>query len=117
MPRRLRRICNYPTCHELTTEAYCEDHRREKHRHDKPRPSAARRGYGRKWRAARKAYLRDHPLCVACKARGRPVRASEVDHVKPHRGDPELFWDSDNWQALCKGCHSGKTNRERGTTR
>ncbi|WP_368028316.1 HNH endonuclease signature motif containing protein [Paenibacillus sp. DCT19] len=32
-----------------------------------------------------------------------------VDHIVPHKGDEGLFWDSTNWQALCKRCHDIKT--------
>jgi 5-methylcytosine-specific restriction protein A len=33
-----------------------------------------------------------------------------VDHIKDHRGDMTLFWDSaGNWQPLCKPCHGIKT--------
>lgn len=28
-----------------------------------------------------------------------------ADHIKPHRGDEQLFWDRGNLQCLCKGCH------------
>jgi hypothetical protein len=28
-----------------------------------------------------------------------------VDHVKPHRGDPDLFWSIDNLQAVSKAYH------------
>lgn len=53
-------------------------------------------------------FLRDHPWCAAgC---GRP--ADHVDHVAPHRGDEELFWDISNLQSLCRSCHSAKTMRE-----
>jgi 5-methylcytosine-specific restriction protein A len=27
------------------------------------------------------------------------------DHIEPHRGDDRLFWDENNLQTLCKGCH------------
>jgi len=27
--------------------------------------------------------------------------ATDVDHVIPHRGNRSLFWDEENWQALC----------------
>ncbi|PAU94052.1 HNH endonuclease, partial [Paracoccus salipaludis] len=37
-----------------------------------------------------------------------------VDHVVPHRGDPERFWDQDGWQPLCASCHSRKTAAEDG---
>ena len=33
--------------------------------------------------------------------------ACEVDHVVPHRGDRQLFWDANNLQSLCKPCHAG----------
>ena len=67
---------------------------------DRERPSAARRGYGPRWRRARAAFLAQHPLCAACWALGRVVPATVVDHRVPHRGDPELFWDEANWQGL-----------------
>ncbi len=28
-----------------------------------------------------------------------------VDHTRPHRGDPDLFWDEDNLQAMLKEYH------------
>lgn len=37
-----------------------------------------------------------------------------VDHIIPHKGDPELFWDQDNWQSLCKPHHDRKTATEDG---
>jgi 5-methylcytosine-specific restriction enzyme A len=79
---------------------------------DRQRPSAARRGYGPRWRRARAAYLVRHPLCVRCGAAGRIQPSTVADHVTPHRGDPALFWDEANWAALCKACHDAKTARE-----
>lgn len=49
------------------------------------------------------------PWCIRCKEKGRLVPATVVDHIKPHRGDPDLFWDEKNWQPLCKSCHDHKT--------
>lgn len=34
------------------------------------------------------------------------------DHVEPHRGDPDLFWDERNLQCLCKACHDGRKQAE-----
>ena len=51
-------------------------------------------------------------MCVECEKQGRIVAASEVDHKVPHKGNSFLFWDRDNWQGLCKSCHSRKTMRE-----
>jgi len=54
-------------------------------------------------------FLREHPLCVYCHREGMIVAASVVDHIQPHRGNYDLFWDSDNWQPLCKRHHDEKT--------
>lgn len=65
--------------------------------------------YTYRWQQRSKAFLRRHPLCVMCKARGRTVEATVVDHVTPHRGDLALFWDElGNWQSLCKPCHDSR---------
>lgn len=71
------------------------------------RPSAAVRGYGRKWRMARLQFLAQpqHQICVIC----RSALATVVDHITPHRGDPKLFWRRSNWQGLCETCHNRKT--------
>ena len=36
---------------------------------------------------------------------GLVVEATVVDHIQPHEGDMNLFWNADNHQALCKLCH------------
>lgn len=82
------------------------------------RKSAAKRGYGRRWRKARAAHLAANPLCTHCSTNDVPVVATVVDHVVPHRGDRDLFWRSSNWQGLCKTCHDAKTFGEwRGSQR
>lgn len=78
------------------------------------RETATQRGYGGAWQRARLAYLQHHPLCVQCESEGKVTAASVVDHITPHKGDKGLFWDSNNWQALCKPCHSRKTAKEDG---
>jgi 5-methylcytosine-specific restriction protein A len=76
------------------------------------RPSARERGYTRTWEKARKQFLLSHPCCAMCGREGRVTAASVVDHIKPHRGDKMLFWDSTNWQALCSPCHNRHKQRE-----
>ena len=78
---------------------------------------ATRRMYNRRWVRQRASFINDNPLCVACENVGRVRPAAEVDHVVPHRGNEVLFWDVNNWQALCKRCHSRKTVREGNTGR
>lgn len=116
MPWAPPRPCRHPGCGALSHEARCEKHRREKRRQaDAKRPGSTARGYGYRWQKASKAYLREHPLCELCFACG-VTEASEVVHHKiPHRGDPELFWDRSNWQALSKVCHDRETGQEDGT--
>lgn len=70
-----------------------------------------------RWRRERAAYLRAHPLCCFCEAQGRTTLATVVDHIVPHRGDPELFWDQDNWQGLCATDHSATKQEQESTGR
>lgn len=51
-----------------------------------------------------------HGLCCVCE---RPAgKGAHVDHIVPHNGDPSVFYDIANLQALCPSCHSRKTRRE-----
>lgn len=76
------------------------------------RPSAAKRGYGRKWRALRLAYLMEHPLC---QEPGCRLAATDVDHrVSKAKGGTD---DVDNLVGYCHGHHSAKTCREDGGLR
>jgi len=76
-----------------------------------PLVSAATPSHGRR----RAAYLAQHPLCVFCEREGVVTAAAVVDHVVAHQGDHDRFWDSDNWQSLCKRHHdSAKQRQEKG---
>lgn len=57
------------------------------------------------WHRLRMAQLRDYPLCEFCRQQGRIEKAEIVDHIKPHRGNKELFYDVSNLQSLCKQHH------------
>ncbi|WP_342774191.1 HNH endonuclease signature motif containing protein [Plasticicumulans acidivorans] len=72
---------------------------------------ASKSPYNSRWRKARESYLRLHPLCAMCLERGRSTVATVVDHIIPHRGDRVIFWNTDNWQALCKPCHDRHKQR------
>ncbi|MCL6690592.1 HNH endonuclease [Pseudomonas sp. R3.Fl] len=86
----------------------------QKHKPRSARGTAAQRGYGYKWQKARAAFLARNPLCAECERHGKIKLATEVDHIKPHKGDQLLFWSESNWQGLCKPCHSAKTASEDG---
>lgn len=72
------------------------------------------RGYDSRWRKYRAWYLKRHPLCRHCEEKGRLTPATVVDHIEPHKGDQQKFWDFKNHQGLCKPCHDSKTAREDG---
>lgn len=73
------------------------------------------------WRRARAAYLaeaarRGELRCARTGAlligtgRAHPL-SPVVDHITPHRGDPALFWDRDNWQIVSKAWHDSEKQR------
>ena len=111
MPTRPKVPCHHPGCAELVASGtkYCAKHRSL---HPEEIRSAGARGYNWEWQKARKVFLAANPLCVQCMAEGRYIKATVVDHIIPHRGNQELFWDRNNWQALCKRHHDLKTGNE-----
>ena len=111
MPNRPLRTCSHPGCSELTNDVYCDKHKRQ---YDKLRGSSYERGYNNHWRKYRILFLREHPLCEICLKEGKITQANVVDHIKPHKGNKDLFWDENNHQALCKECHDRKTATEDG---
>jgi len=95
----------------LTDQGRCPAHRKQA---DQWRGSRHARGYTNTWAKASAQYLRSHPLCVRCLDAGLTTASQVTDHIIPHKGDDELFWNEDNWQALCKPCHDHKTAVEDG---
>lgn len=67
--------------------------------------------YGGRWRRERKAFLQRNPLCKFHMERGVIEAATVVDHIIPHHGKEQLFWDQSNWQPLCKPCHDSHKQR------
>ena len=111
MPYLPRTPCRHPGCARLVDNKskYCEEHLPL---HPEYTRSAGKRGYTSKWQRKRKLFLKNHPLCVMCKSKGKYIEATVVDHIVPHRGNEQLMWDESNWQALCKACHDNKTGNE-----
>lgn len=67
-----------------------------------------------RWARLRKQQLRKDPLCYKCKEQGDITEATVVDHIKPHKGNKTLFFDSDNLASMCAPCHNTKTAKEDG---
>ncbi len=114
MAQRAMRVCSAAGCNTLTREASgrCPAHPRRSGQWTRSRASqAAQQLYDSRWAKASKAFLQANPLCRQCELDGRVTAAECTDHIVPHRGDYELFWDETNWQPLCGRCHRAKTMR------
>ena len=103
----IRKICSYPGCNVISEKSRCQKHRWNREKDNRLSPSE--RGYDWRWRKAAKEYLLLHPICNICKKE----KSTVVDHITPHRGNLQLFWDVNNWQALCRTCHNKKSAMER----
>ena len=76
--------CRHPGCPKLVPKGkkYCDEH---VSLHPEEVRSAAARGYNARWRRLSKLFLLSHPLCVECQREGKYVKATVVDHIRPHR--------------------------------
>ena len=68
------------------------------------------------WRRCRAAFVatEEGATCRECARSGRIVPTAEVDHIIPRIDRPDLAFDFDNLQGLCKRHHGQKTAREDG---
>ncbi|SHF44191.1 HNH endonuclease [Caloramator proteoclasticus] len=115
MPRKPKRPCSYPGCPELTDGRYCERHEKEMTREYNRNNRTYKYLYNStRWKRLRIKFLKENPLCAECGKKGIVRPAEVVDHIIPHKGNKELFWDESNLQALCKECHDRKTAKEDG---
>lgn len=67
------------------------------------------------WRRARAEVLAANPCCTRCRAEGRLVPATEVDHVIPISKGGAWF-DPDNLDPICESHHAKKTREDEGKT-
>ena len=71
-----------------------------------------------RWKKLSRYQLAKEPLCRMCTAQGRIEPAVVADHIKPHRGNVNLFWLGE-LQSLCLHCHNAtkqaaeQSNRQR----
>lgn len=86
-------------------------------RRTEPGGDAWRKWYSTaRWaRLRRKVLARDLWTCQAtgvALVSGRTApNAAVVDHIRPHRGNPALFWDERNLRAVCKQWHDSEKQR------
>jgi 5-methylcytosine-specific restriction endonuclease McrA len=70
-----------------------------------------------RWQALRRRVLqRDLYTCqrtgVLLIGKHPAPNSPVVDHIKPHRGDPKLFWDETNLMAVSKAYHDSEKQRQ-----
>ncbi len=114
MPRKPLKPCRYPNCPKLTDSQYCDEHKRiiDSNYNKYERDNVSQKFYqSAEWRAVRKQKLNLNPLCEECERKGKLVKATMVDHIKPiKQGGGAL--DLNNLQSLCWHCHSSKSAKE-----
>lgn len=100
-----------PTAARTHKATHTLDRRVSDRRYDAKRDSNEL--HTRQWRRFRLWFLSRHPLCAECERNGWSVAANEVHHLIERSVCPERTFDEENCQALCKSCHTRKSNYER----
>ncbi|ATW83115.1 HNH endonuclease signature motif containing protein [Weizmannia coagulans] len=116
MPGKPLRPCAKSGCRNLTTNGYCDEHRKDTNReYNLTRDERVTRFYkSRQWEMTRKLVLvRDHGLCQMCLKHRKIVPASLVDHIIPVRVNWSLRLNKSNLQSLCVSCHNAKTAEDK----
>lgn len=114
MPVRAPSICKHPGCGQLVRASYCEPHqaaadsrKKEGQRDYNGRRAESDRRYSTvKWRKLSIRFRQRNPLCSNCDGNGLVRKADLVDHIKPAKSHPELFFDWRNLRSLCQRCHN-----------
>ena len=110
MPPKPKRPCSKPGCKKLTTERYCDEHRKqERRRYDQQRGSAASRGYDRTWQKIREQVLDGEPLCRRCQAEGKTRPAEMIHHIDRDSRNNRLS----NLEPICRMHHELEHKGER----
>lgn len=93
--------CAQPGCPKLVPSGRCAQHR-DLH-------GTRTWYYSAQWARLRRQVCVDQAFtCAQC---GQVTMTLDVDHIRKHDGNPALFWDRQNLQALCPVCHQHKTKR------
>lgn len=116
MAKMPMRPCKKPGCQALTRNpnGYCDSHQDLVTKARKGSESWHRWYKLDVWvKDLRPTQLLKCPWCEMCALEGYPrVRATVVDHIKPHRGNWALFVNRTNLQSLCEHHHNAKTMHE-----
>ena len=74
-----------------------------------------------RWQRLReRVFLRDLYTCqrtgVLCGGKHPSPDSPIADHIRPHRGDPEKFWDEANVHTVSKAYHDSQKQAEEQTS-
>jgi 5-methylcytosine-specific restriction protein A len=106
MPLAPLRACPVPGCPVLVRRGRCRLHAVAKE-HARPNRDVRQWYYSVPWIHLRYQVLTDAAYtCAQC---GIIQADLAIDHIVKHDGQPDLFWDRNNLQALCPTCHGRKT--------
>lgn len=102
--------CNFPGCGKLLKESgYCPTHQAMR---PKPFSTATRPNEefykSQRWKKLRGEILKKQPFCNLC----FKTEGLQVHHLKPPRGDENLFFDLSNLMVVCADCHRQITAAE-----
>lgn len=107
------RPCRHPGCGVLVPGGYCAAHQPPKEDRRSAEAQEWRWMYGTdEWKILRGDQLLREPFCRECARRGVRRYATDVDHIRDHKGNWAVFTDPANLESLCHSCHSRKTARE-----
>lgn len=118
MPNKAMKFCS--KCNNMAIkDGLCTAHYKERNR-DRER-ARDNKYYGlyhdSRWDGTyglRRQQLIDEPLCRICRKENRLTVATVADHIVPHKGDPNKFFNKNNLQSLCEEHHNIKTANEDG---
>lgn len=102
---RALKVCSTAGCPELCPSGRCTACQAKA---EQTRGTATQRGYGKQWRAARRAFLRN-PANVFCSEPGCLVAATDVDHIDGLGPSGPRGFDHTNLRAYCHSHHSKRT--------
>jgi 5-methylcytosine-specific restriction enzyme A len=111
--------CAEPGCSKLTRDSHCAKHKPEHTTYNPEYETTNQRVEDKKfynskrWRKFRMYVANSKPMiCAECQKAGRIRIGGQLDHIKPRKDYPELAFDEDNMQWLCREHHNAKRAEE-----
>jgi 5-methylcytosine-specific restriction enzyme A len=92
------------------------DCHRQYNRHGRDKALLKLYGSGR-WQKFRALIMAERVLCERCKAQGLVVVGEMVHHKIDPRDNPDLAFDPENVELLCRSCHSRHHGERQGEGR